>query len=85
MYLGTYTKNEPNVHKIYEIVIYQNAPKYTKFKNPKVSIPRPSKIFPNWYFWYGNPDCRRGNFLFRHYLMINVNALFFAQKAFEHF
>jgi hypothetical protein len=49
--------------------MYQNEGKYTKLplnyqmtikctkqlKNiPTLSIPRPSKIYPNWYFWFEN-------------------------------
>jgi hypothetical protein len=50
---------------------YQTAIKYTKCPEyipnvhrigiPNFSIPRPSNIYPNWYFWFenipsGNPD-----------------------------
>jgi hypothetical protein len=57
---GKYTKlpqNIPNYHKI-----YQMTTKYTKWpqNKPTLSITRPSKIYPNWDFWfenipYGNP------------------------------
>jgi hypothetical protein len=45
-------KHVPNDTKIYQIAV-----KYTKWPQniPKtLSIPRPSKIFPNWDFWYEN-------------------------------
>jgi hypothetical protein len=50
-------KNIPNGHKIYQMAIkYTKWPKiYQMAKNTlTVSIPRLSKIYPNWYFWYEN-------------------------------
>jgi hypothetical protein len=51
--------NVPNQHRIYQkaIKITQNGHKI----NQQFGIPRPSKINPNWEFWYenvpyGNPD-----------------------------
>jgi hypothetical protein len=37
-------KNIPNNHKIYKMAI----------NIPTSSIARPSKMYPNWYFWFGN-------------------------------
>jgi hypothetical protein len=55
----------PNSHNIYEMaVIYFKWPHNV----PTFSIPRPSKIDPNWDFWYenmpsGNPDADEGFFV----------------------
>jgi hypothetical protein len=45
------------------VKIYHSVSKYTQwtYNIPTCSIPRPSKIYPNWDFWYanipsGNPD-----------------------------
>jgi hypothetical protein len=40
-----------NGHKMYQIAV-----KYSKwsYNIPSFFIPRPSKIYPNWYFWYEN-------------------------------
>jgi hypothetical protein len=58
-------KNISKYHKLHQTTktIYQMAVNYTKWpKNiPTFSIPRPSKLYPNWDFWSknkpsGNPD-----------------------------
>jgi hypothetical protein len=41
----------PHGHKMYQAaVIYSKWPK----NKPNFSIPRPSKIYPNWDFWFEN-------------------------------
>jgi hypothetical protein len=58
--MGKYTK----YGKIYQMTKnYQMAIKYVGIST--LSIPRPSKIYPNWYFWHenipsGNPGCNSG-------------------------
>jgi uncharacterized protein (DUF2249 family) len=48
----------PNGHKIYQMSrVYSKCPQNIS----NFSIPRPSNIYPNWYFWFenlpsGNPD-----------------------------
>jgi hypothetical protein len=48
----------PNYHKVYQMAIktYQMFVKYYKWpKNTRTfSIPKPSKIYPNKDFWFGN-------------------------------
>jgi hypothetical protein len=59
-FLTQYTKaveNVPDCHKIYQMAI-----EYTKW--PNFSVSKPSKIYPNWDFWFeniasGNPASRR--------------------------
>jgi hypothetical protein len=63
IFLGTIHQNGkyvPNNHKVYQTTpknVYQRATKYTKWPSnipkwniPTFSIPRPSKIYPNWDF-----------------------------------
>jgi hypothetical protein len=48
--IPNYTKRPyiiPNGHKLYQMAI-----KYVKV--PTFCIPRPSKIYQNWYFWFEN-------------------------------
>jgi hypothetical protein len=40
----------PNAHKMYQMAIYSKWPYIT----PTFPIPRLSKIYPNWDFWFEN-------------------------------
>jgi hypothetical protein len=79
-FVAQYSKtgeNIPNDHTLYQIPIkykYQMAGKFDQMaiKYTKYTIARPSKIYPNWDFWFetipsGNPAARQefegGNFL----------------------
>jgi hypothetical protein len=62
-FLVKYTTTEnvyiPNDHKMYQRAIKRikrlsNIPNGDKIHTPTFSIPRPSNINPNWYFWFEN-------------------------------
>jgi hypothetical protein len=51
-------QNVPNNHKMYKMAVCM-------YNIPPSSIARPSKIYPNWYFWFENMPSGNPGYLFK--------------------